>query len=130
VAPSARARRAQRARALNNYIGCGVDAKVALDFHTLREQYPHFFRSQIANKIWRGPGPRPHPPPAPAGPRERAVPGVRVRMVAHGPWHGRMCDAARFGAGQCDAAAHAGRGMSPACSVSLPCFGSRPALLW
>ena len=37
---------------MNNYLGIGVDAKVALDFHTLREQYPHFFRSQIANKLW------------------------------------------------------------------------------
>lgn len=37
---------------MNNYLGIGVDAKVALDFHALREAYPHWFRSQMGNKLW------------------------------------------------------------------------------
>lgn len=35
---------------MNNYLGLGVDAKVALEFHWLRQQYPHWFRSQMGNK--------------------------------------------------------------------------------
>ena len=37
---------------MNNYLGIGVDAKVALDFHRLREQFPAWFRSQMGNKAW------------------------------------------------------------------------------
>ncbi len=129
LALSAPARGAQSARAMNNYLGCGVDAKVALDFHTLREQYPHFFRSQIANKIWRGPRAPARAAPAPAGPRWCSLPGVRVCMAPH-TGHGRMRDAARLGAGQCSAAANAGRGRSSACSSDSLCFGGRLALLW
>eukprot|EP00884_Botryococcus_braunii_P004188 jgi/Botrbrau1/13770/Bobra.0056s0025.1 len=39
-------------KVMNNYLGVGVDAKVALDFHALREAYPHWFRSQVGNKLW------------------------------------------------------------------------------
>ncbi|KAL4422402.1 hypothetical protein ABPG75_008599 [Micractinium tetrahymenae] len=39
-------------RQLNNYLGIGVDAKVALEFHAMREQYPSFFTSQLGNKFW------------------------------------------------------------------------------
>ncbi|KAL4436134.1 hypothetical protein ABPG77_005582 [Micractinium sp. CCAP 211/92] len=39
-------------RQLNNYLGVGVDAKVALEFHAMREQYPSFFTSQLGNKLW------------------------------------------------------------------------------
>lgn len=27
-------------KAMNNYLGIGIDAKVALEFHRLRDQYP------------------------------------------------------------------------------------------
>ena len=37
---------------MNNYIGIGVDARAALDFHVLREAYPGWFFSQMANKLW------------------------------------------------------------------------------
>ena len=37
---------------LNNYLGVGVDAKVALDFHTMRETHPEWFVSQVGNKMW------------------------------------------------------------------------------
>lgn len=33
-------------------MGIGVDAKVSLEFHRLREQFPHWFRSQMGNKVW------------------------------------------------------------------------------
>lgn len=39
-------------KAMNNYLGIGVDAKAALEFHHLRTAYPNWFRSQIGNKIW------------------------------------------------------------------------------
>ena len=36
-----------------NYVGLGVDAKVALDFHQARERlHPRWFRSQAGNKLW------------------------------------------------------------------------------
>lgn len=34
-----------------NYLGIGLDAKVCLDFHHLREKYPQLFVSQFSNKI-------------------------------------------------------------------------------
>ena len=34
-----------------NYLGIGLDAKVCLDFHELRERYPKLFVSQFSNKI-------------------------------------------------------------------------------
>ncbi|KAJ9510758.1 hypothetical protein QJQ45_027622 [Haematococcus lacustris] len=37
---------------LNNYLGVGIDAKVALEFHRIREAMPGFFRSQLGNKVW------------------------------------------------------------------------------
>ena len=37
-------------KVMNNYLGIGVDAKVSLEFHTFREQFPDWFRSQIGNK--------------------------------------------------------------------------------
>ena len=37
---------------MNNYLGIGVDARAALDFHTLRESYPSWFCSQMGNKLW------------------------------------------------------------------------------
>lgn len=39
-------------KAMNNYLGIGVDAKAALDFHSLRTAYPNWFRSQVGNKLW------------------------------------------------------------------------------
>jgi len=38
----------------NNYIGIGIDAKVALDFHRMREVHPNWFQSQVGNKVWYG----------------------------------------------------------------------------
>ena len=38
-------------KTMNNYLGIGVDARVALQFHTMREQYPTWFQSQVGNKI-------------------------------------------------------------------------------
>ena len=37
---------------MNNYVGVGVDAKVSLVFHRLRDQFPQWFRSQMGNKVW------------------------------------------------------------------------------
>jgi hypothetical protein len=37
--------------AMNNYLGVGVDAKVAFEFHELREAYPQWFQSQFGNKL-------------------------------------------------------------------------------
>ena len=34
---------------MNNYLGIGVDAKAALDFHHIREQYPSWFRGQVSS---------------------------------------------------------------------------------
>ncbi|CAL8462241.1 g1772 [Coccomyxa elongata] len=39
-------------RVMNNYLGVGVDAKVSLEFHRLRDQFPQWFRSQMGNKVW------------------------------------------------------------------------------
>ncbi|CAN6847104.1 unnamed protein product [Brassica oleracea] len=36
---------------MNNYIGVGCDAKVALDIHNLREENPERFYSQFMNKV-------------------------------------------------------------------------------
>ena len=38
-------------KAMNNYLGIGVDAKVALEFHEMRESYPQWFQSQFGNKL-------------------------------------------------------------------------------
>lgn len=37
---------------MNNYMSIGVDAKVALEFHRLRDENPSIFLSQSINKIW------------------------------------------------------------------------------
>ena len=39
-------------KAMNNYLGIGVDAKAALEFHALRDSYPTWFCSQVGNKLW------------------------------------------------------------------------------
>eukprot|EP00236_Picocystis_salinarum_P003681 CAMPEP_0183828268 /NCGR_PEP_ID=MMETSP0807_2-20130328/2696_1 /TAXON_ID=88271 /ORGANISM="Picocystis salinarum, Strain CCMP1897" /LENGTH=691 /DNA_ID=CAMNT_0026073455 /DNA_START=527 /DNA_END=2602 /DNA_ORIENTATION=- len=39
-------------KVMNNYLGIGVDAKVTLDFHQMREAYPDYFQSQLGNKLW------------------------------------------------------------------------------
>uniref|UniRef100_A0A061RH00 diacylglycerol kinase (ATP) n=1 Tax=Tetraselmis sp. GSL018 TaxID=582737 RepID=A0A061RH00_9CHLO len=41
-------------KSMNNYVGIGVDAKAALDFHNTRNQYPAWFQSQLGNKMWYG----------------------------------------------------------------------------
>ena len=38
-------------KVMNNYLGIGVDAKVSLDFHNIRNSFPDWFRSQIGNKV-------------------------------------------------------------------------------
>uniref|UniRef100_A0AAV1UC77 Diacylglycerol kinase n=1 Tax=Peronospora matthiolae TaxID=2874970 RepID=A0AAV1UC77_9STRA len=37
---------------MNNYMGVGVDAQVALEFHEQRERSPELFMSQFVNKLW------------------------------------------------------------------------------
>jgi hypothetical protein len=37
---------------VNNYLGVGLDAVIAHKFHLLRSNYPHFFTSQLLNKLW------------------------------------------------------------------------------
>ncbi|MEW5303539.1 MAG: hypothetical protein WDW36_006220 [Sanguina aurantia] len=41
-------------KSLNNYLGVGIDAQCALEFHAMRERYPAWFTSQIGNKVWYG----------------------------------------------------------------------------
>ncbi|KAG1342005.1 Diacylglycerol kinase [Cocos nucifera] len=41
----------QPPRFMNNYLGIGCDAKVALDIHNLREENPEKFHSQFLNKM-------------------------------------------------------------------------------
>ena len=38
-------------KAMNNYLGIGIDAKVALEFHKWRDQFPGWFQSQFGNKL-------------------------------------------------------------------------------
>ncbi|RLN50096.1 hypothetical protein BBJ28_00008248 [Nothophytophthora sp. Chile5] len=42
----------QKRVVLNNYLGVGVDAQVALEFHEQRERSPELFMSQFVNKLW------------------------------------------------------------------------------
>ncbi|ESO01875.1 hypothetical protein HELRODRAFT_128981, partial [Helobdella robusta] len=39
---------------MNNYLGVGLDAKIALDFHNKREEQPHKCRSRTRNMMWYG----------------------------------------------------------------------------
>lgn len=39
---------------MNNYFGVGLDAKIALDFNTLREEHPEKCKSRIKNQMWYG----------------------------------------------------------------------------
>mmetsp|Transcript_15544 Transcript_15544/g.33752 ORF Transcript_15544/g.33752 Transcript_15544/m.33752 type:complete len:615 (-) Transcript_15544:64-1908(-) len=43
---------ARRSVMMCNYLGVGIDAAVALDFHLMRERNPHLFISRLVNKIW------------------------------------------------------------------------------
>ncbi|CAO2818521.1 unnamed protein product [Amaranthus hypochondriacus] len=45
------ARELQPSKFMNNYLGIGCDAKVALDIHNLREENPEKFYSQFMNKV-------------------------------------------------------------------------------
>jgi diacylglycerol kinase (ATP) len=71
-------------RAATNYVGFGVDAKVALDFHSVREAYPHWFTSQSRNRlVYTGLGATDIPVRSQRGlPREIAVwcDGVRLDL--------------------------------------------------
>ena len=40
------------AKVMNNYLGIGVDAQIALNFHTAREEKPHLFTSRFFNKYF------------------------------------------------------------------------------
>lgn len=40
------------AKAMNNYLGVGIDAQCAYGFHQIRERYPGWFQSQVGNKMW------------------------------------------------------------------------------
>ena len=39
---------------MNNYLGVGCDAGVALNFHRQRESQPELFNSRLINKVMRG----------------------------------------------------------------------------
>lgn len=39
---------------MNNYFGIGIDAKISLDFHNKREEYPEKCRSRARNYMWYG----------------------------------------------------------------------------
>eukprot|EP00924_Labyrinthula_sp_SR-Ha-C_P008516 augustus_masked-scaffold_32-processed-gene-2.51-mRNA-1 protein AED:0.14 eAED:0.15 QI:0/-1/0/1/-1/1/1/0/633 len=39
-------------KVMNNYIGIGVDAQIAMNFHLQREKKPHLFTNRFLNKIW------------------------------------------------------------------------------
>ena len=41
---------------MNNYLGVGCDAGVALNFHRQRESRPELFNSRIINKVGGGGG--------------------------------------------------------------------------
>ncbi|XP_052179919.1 diacylglycerol kinase 1 isoform X2 [Diospyros lotus] len=45
------AKQLQPAKFMNNYLGVGCDAKVALDIHNLREENPEKFYNQFMNKV-------------------------------------------------------------------------------
>ncbi|CAH0489823.1 unnamed protein product [Peronospora farinosa] len=44
--------KSQKRVVLNNYMGVGVDAQVALEFHEQRERSPRLFMNQFVNKLW------------------------------------------------------------------------------
>lgn len=44
-------KKSQPPKFMNNYLGIGCDAKVALDIHNLREENPEKFYSQFVNKV-------------------------------------------------------------------------------
>mmetsp|Transcript_19281 Transcript_19281/g.25128 ORF Transcript_19281/g.25128 Transcript_19281/m.25128 type:complete len:722 (-) Transcript_19281:24-2189(-) len=39
-------------KVMNNYLGVGVDAQIALNFHLKRERAPHLFTHRLLNKFW------------------------------------------------------------------------------
>ncbi|KAE8716025.1 hypothetical protein F3Y22_tig00110156pilonHSYRG00229 [Hibiscus syriacus] len=47
----ARGKQLQSPKFMNNYLGIGRDAKVALDIHNLREENPEKFNNQFMNKV-------------------------------------------------------------------------------
>ncbi len=44
-------RQAHKHLTMNNYLGFGCGASVALDFHETRQSYPSLFSSRIINKV-------------------------------------------------------------------------------
>jgi len=50
----AKERKLLDSKVMNNYMGIGMDAGIAIKFHQLREQFPEQFSSQLQNKMWYG----------------------------------------------------------------------------
>eukprot|EP00930_Biecheleria_cincta_P103523 TRINITY_DN9551_c0_g2_i1.p1 TRINITY_DN9551_c0_g2~~TRINITY_DN9551_c0_g2_i1.p1 ORF type:complete len:527 (-),score=74.79 TRINITY_DN9551_c0_g2_i1:184-1764(-) len=52
VLPALQQSRERKTMSMCNYVGIGVDAAVALEFHQIRERSPDLFVSRRVNKLW------------------------------------------------------------------------------